>query len=281
MKNPIHFAMIQRADLTAPVIVVGMHRSGTAMLTRILLSLGIHMGWQLSENAESRFFQDLNRKLLTDAGGSWFDIEMAMEKMQAAEFVQYHASELEVQLFEKGEIAAFLGMRQWLDLLLVRNSFRWGWKDPRSSITLPIWLSIFPSAKVVHVIRNGIDVAVSLHRREKARRAADRDYTSKTQSFSYCFMLWEQYVKFCREHSRSIPKVRYAEIRYEEVLRSPVQQIRRLMSFLNLGVRSAKLAEAVSMVDPDRLDNKEYRQDYQRQIGKLPSSALMAQLKYS
>ncbi len=30
----------------------------------------------------------------------------------------------------------------------------WGWKDPRNTFTLPMWLSIFPKARVLHVLRN-------------------------------------------------------------------------------------------------------------------------------
>src|SRR5690606_33596327 len=32
----------------------------------------------------------------------------------------------------------------------------WAWKDPRTSLTLPIWREVFPRAQVVHIIRNGI-----------------------------------------------------------------------------------------------------------------------------
>jgi hypothetical protein len=43
----------------------------------------------------------------------------------------------------------------------------WGWKDPRNSITLPVWLKLFPDARVIHIVRNGVDVAESLYRRQQ------------------------------------------------------------------------------------------------------------------
>jgi hypothetical protein len=45
----------------------------------------------------------------------------------------------------------------------------WGWKDPRNIFLLPLWLDIFPDAKIIHVFRNGVDVAYSLAQREKSR----------------------------------------------------------------------------------------------------------------
>ena len=27
--------------------------------------------------------------------------------------------------------------------------FPWGWKDPRNSITLPLWLRLYPEAKII------------------------------------------------------------------------------------------------------------------------------------
>ena len=47
--------------------------------------------------------------------------------------------------------------------------FPWGWKDPRNTFLLPLWRDIFPEAKVIHVIRNGVDVAASLLTREEKR----------------------------------------------------------------------------------------------------------------
>lgn len=39
-----------------PVIIIGMHRSGTSMLTRVLQRAGLFMGEHREENDESLFF---------------------------------------------------------------------------------------------------------------------------------------------------------------------------------------------------------------------------------
>jgi hypothetical protein len=57
--------------------------------------------------------------------------------------------------------------------LLVRENFSeyllWGWKDPRTCVLLPLWLDVLRdmgvSVSAVHVVRNPLDVARSLHKR--------------------------------------------------------------------------------------------------------------------
>ncbi len=55
----------------SPIIVVGMHRSGTTMLVRQLEALGLFMGSKKESNYESTFFLNINRWLMTQTGGAW------------------------------------------------------------------------------------------------------------------------------------------------------------------------------------------------------------------
>ena len=55
----------------SPIIIVGMHRSGTTMITDMLQQLGLFMGWVLQENSEALFFVQRNERLMNACGGSW------------------------------------------------------------------------------------------------------------------------------------------------------------------------------------------------------------------
>jgi hypothetical protein len=266
---------------TSPVIVVGMHRSGTSMLTRHLCTFGFYMGRRLSGNAESLFFQRLNRGILAAAEGKWSNVMPVIEKMHSAKFVRQQVDYLEEKLFKKSEIRTFLGVGQCLKLWLDRNPSPWGWKDPRNSITLSIWLQMFPQAKVVHVVRNGIDVSISLHRRETNRQGAAPDFSEECLDFGYCFRLWEQYLQICWEHRKLISKGRYLEIRYEDILRAPKRELSAMLAFLNWEVSDQKLTEVASAIDFNRLDNEKHRQRYQKEITNLPPSPFMARLGYT
>ena len=45
---------------SSPIIIAGMHRSGTSMVTNILKKLGLTIGSKLDSNHESIFFQRIN-----------------------------------------------------------------------------------------------------------------------------------------------------------------------------------------------------------------------------
>lgn len=64
-------ASTRRAAGRAPVLVIGMHRSGTSLVTRLLRDLGLFIGWRLDDNAEAYLFRALNEWLLREAGATW------------------------------------------------------------------------------------------------------------------------------------------------------------------------------------------------------------------
>ena len=53
-----------------PIIITGMHRSGTSLLSEILIHSGIYMGSKLDSNNESVFFQRINKWILSCIGSS-------------------------------------------------------------------------------------------------------------------------------------------------------------------------------------------------------------------
>ena len=56
---------------TSPIIIIGMHRSGTTMLSRQLEALGVFMGNKKDSNHEAFFFLRIDEWLMGQCGGSW------------------------------------------------------------------------------------------------------------------------------------------------------------------------------------------------------------------
>src|SRR4051812_23444294 len=54
-----------------PVILLGMHRSGTSLIARVLDQLGLFQGSELQEDHESVYFLDVNDTLMKRIGASW------------------------------------------------------------------------------------------------------------------------------------------------------------------------------------------------------------------
>ena len=167
-----------------PIIIIGMHRSGTTMLTKMMQNLGLFIGWNVNDEYEARYFLNRNEKILNGCGGSW-DNPVCIENLTSRpELSQKVVSTLEKDLSGIGRVD-FLGKRYFFkNRSIVNLSVPWGWKDPRNTFLLPLWLEIFPNAKLLHIYRNGLDIANSLSVRENKRvTGAVQDNKKSLESF--------------------------------------------------------------------------------------------------
>lgn len=254
----------------APIIVAGMHRSGTSMIARILERFGLFVGCDLEENHESRFFIRCNDWLLARAGGSWTQ-PAAMAWLRRDEETLQLCCEYLAFLAGRLPARGYLGWRRWLrrERPLPGLHEPWGWKDPRNTFTLPVWLRLFPDARIVHIYRNGVAVAASL--REAARRGYRRGrlrherrmrfgayrWTAKGRGFGYpvrcldlagAFSLWEEYVAEARRVVEDAGQAVFT-VGYEEFLADPAAWARKLAAFCGLRVEEDAVRAAAAGAD--------------------------------
>lgn len=152
-----------------PVIVMGMHRSGTSILTRMLMECGLFVGWELDETYEALFFRRRNEKLINICGGRW-DNPLPVDLILGSPSLKNELLATLKRDMSSFRVFSFLGPKlYWKRRGLLKMDLSWGWKDPRNAFLLPLWLEIFPEARVARIVRNGIDVARSLMVREERR----------------------------------------------------------------------------------------------------------------
>lgn len=135
--------------MAPPVAVLGMHRSGTSSLAGSLQEAGLHLGEVVTQaqhnrkgNRESLAVRDLNDRLLEHNDGAWdrppdrlvWDDDF---RTQRAAVIAAHAAD-----------------------------WRWGFKDPRTLLTLPFWQEGLPDLALVGTFRHPLAVAASLERRD-------------------------------------------------------------------------------------------------------------------
>jgi hypothetical protein len=144
-------------------VVLGMHRSGTSMLSGLLVQgMGYKVGGPLIEPAfdnEKGFFELLPIVLQNDEfmakqhiGWSYnvinYDYQKALEHKRTG-----------IVTFKEG--------RRGLPFLNNPDNSPWLQKDPRMCITLKTWLELLNSEPaVVYTYRHPLEVALSLHHRE-------------------------------------------------------------------------------------------------------------------
>jgi hypothetical protein len=250
-----------------PVILLGMHRSGTAMIARLLDELGLFQGSELQEDHESTWFLELNDILLKRINAAWDNpqpIRGFLENPAAFDLtVRCLADDLSSKRTRE-----FLG-KKWgrKSGNLLAYDEPWGWKDPRTIFTLPLWLTLFPGAKLVYIVRNGADVASSLRVREVRELERRREeFDSKTASgdrfriqragfkgSARCltldggFSLWEEYVQ---EAERLLDKASNARhfIKYEDFLGEPATPLTELAQFCDVASDEKSVRDVITTV---------------------------------
>lgn len=241
------------------------------MLGRLLEDLGMFFGTRKDENNEALFFQHLNEWLLSQCGGRW-DNPAPFNKFfwRNDEVVKWTEVYLR-NLLASPRAIQFLGVRRFLSGGMNGLDGAWGWKDPRNTFTLPMWLKIFPDAKIVSIERNGVDVAQSLYAREiKILADAPRFYQryravffaySRRAGFAHsprclalddAFSLWEEYTAQSDVVTAALPRERVLTLRYEEVLSDPVKWLTETAAFCDLNASSARIETAVRSIRADR-----------------------------
>jgi Sulfotransferase family len=262
-----------RPKQTSPVLVIGMHRSGTRLLDEILNGLGVFMGADRQADGESVTFMLINETIFHQCGTFWNEplpVHFVLSDPALLERVVALAHDALTARFEN-----YLGQQDAKLRQVAGDAAPFGWKDPRNTFTLPVWRQIFPEARVIHVLRHGVDAAASLAQRHGAAlRAATgealppaltviRDHglgvlsSRRGWNLAEAFTMWEQYVEKARLESAELGD-RALEIRFEDLLRRPEELIATIARFCGVDVPEG-LQATLPRIDASRAFA--YRQD--------------------
>ena len=141
------------------VIVLGMHRSGTSLLTGSLEAAGLSLGEVNNEapfnrkgNKENESIRELNDALLERNGAAWNRPPNGQAQWSGAD-----------EEWSRSLISPYLAAKR-----------PWGFKDPRTVWTVEGWLRLLPHARPVGVFRHPSLVVQSLAARS-GELAVDAD----------------------------------------------------------------------------------------------------------
>jgi hypothetical protein len=193
------------------------------MIGGVLTKLGVDMGKELVGKSWANplgYFEDveflrLNNRILEAAGGSW-NAPPTKDAVQAQEgnFTE--------------EIKDIIGRKR---------SSLWGWKDPRTSLTIELYLPYLTNPCFLVCHRNFRAIAESLRRRdgmgiEGGIRLAEICETRIDDFFS------------------RNPDLRRLDIIYEEITAAPEKELRKIIDFLGIEVSQEQYQEALNFVLP-------------------------------
>jgi len=276
-----------------PVVVIGMHRSGTSLVVRMLEKLGLFTGRVRDPNDEATFFLKTNDWLLRQSGGAWDHPQSIDAILQTTDVRKRYVRLLEKMLQSPRAMLYLGGWRYLRNLGTWALHEPWGWKDPRTTFTLPLWQEVFPQLKIVHVVRHGLDVALSLQARERRKmekwkeppndrmwrvgrfpRRQDLVSSPRCLSLHGGFTLWDAYVSRARDHVKT-DDLQSLELRFEELLADPEEAVHALSSLCGLPPDPDRVRRCLSLVQPER--GNTYREEWPAAIQALAARGLSAE----
>ena len=140
-----------------PVIISGMHRSGTSLLSKIFQNENIYFGSVKDINNESIFFQNINKWIMSSNSSTWDNPLTIRDNLKDKRFTML-LNKIHNMLNSRTNFKYF----GWSSLIIRKSFFavksKWGWKDPRNIFTLPFALIYIKYTKKYYILNLYINV---------------------------------------------------------------------------------------------------------------------------
>jgi GT2 family glycosyltransferase/glycosyltransferase involved in cell wall biosynthesis len=213
------------AETQTAICIAGAHRSGTSMLTRLLHGCGLYVGPKdalmppQADNPDGFWehlgFVALNDELLDALGGAWDLPPKTSENLSDERLDQLRMkARLLIEGFHSAQI--------------------WGWKDPRNSLTLPFWEDLLPGLKTLIIVRNPLEAAYSMRKRNGT-------------SYAFGLRLWEIYNRRLIETAGKRDRL---FTHYDLFFEKAEKELQRIANFI--GLPGAKIRSAAELVATKR-----------------------------
>jgi GT2 family glycosyltransferase/glycosyltransferase involved in cell wall biosynthesis len=199
---------------TTVVCILGMHRSGTSLVTRILNICGLNLG--NDEQVESNSFpenekghwehieiQNINDNILNIFGGSWDNPPDLPEHWE-----------------EDSRLGSLYEQARAVVGALNKVHEIWGFKDPRTCLTLLFWQKVIPGMKYVIPVRSPIEVAESLFNRNGIL-------------IQNGILLWFTYMVSIFRH---VPNEEYIVTEFDDYFINWKEELKRIIDFVGIDI---------------------------------------------
>ncbi len=222
------------------MVVVATGGSGTRVLVRILESFGFYMGVDQNHAGDAMSFGPVLDRF----------VNPVLSHTQAARYSARNVPAPVKKPFRAAMLrAAAKHLRALPDPLMSL-----GFKNPRHIFLLPVIAPLFPGLRVIHLVRDGRDMALSTNRNQVNRhftslfRAPLRDDRERA-----AIRLWSVLNVEAATWARYALGTDYCEVRFEDLCAHPEQIVDQVAGFLAHGgdsIDPAVLATAASRVQP-------------------------------
>jgi hypothetical protein len=220
----------------SPLLIVGVDRSGTT-----LLSLMLDSHSELAIPYESKFFTRYFRERARFGD---------LEDIQArTALVRSMLNEPTVSQWEVVPSLAQIDLTRCatlggaIDALFsayagARGKRFWGDKTPAYITQIHVLNRLFPNAKYIHIVRDGRDVAISLMQQWWG-----------PNDFASALHYWTTRVDAARKMLAMLPSGRVLQVRFEDLVADPKATLREISTFLELEFEENMVAQYVNRAE--------------------------------
>ena len=213
-----------------PIFIVGCERSGTTML-RLMLNehsnIALPPQTKFSRKLYKRriLFGDLSNGKNKDKIIDWMLERETNTKLIDLKLDLGHLRKSWEDCTTIGELTGTV-FQQYSQ---TRHKPRWGDKRPYYIRYIPQLLKLYPDARIIHIIRNGHDCISSLKR---------MPWWNK--NIVYSMLAWRYSIRMGAKAAEAY-KDQFLEVRYEDVVRHPETQLKKICDFINVKYESGML----------------------------------------
>jgi len=242
----------------APVFVIGCSRSGTTLLYHMLLSSGNFAVYRIESMIftllEPRFRPLSNPRNKREMLDAWYPTRL------------YVRSGLQRDQIEPRIMAECRNGGDFLRIVMEemcrkQGVERWAETTPEHLLYISRIKQTIPDALIVHVIRDGRDVALSWEKLCQIRPLP----WDRTRAAMAAGIYWEWIVNKGRASGRKLGGD-YIEVRYEDLVQKPAEVLRNLEPFIEHDLDYQRITQAAigSVAEPNTAFKNEQRSPINR-----------------
>jgi hypothetical protein len=247
---------IRRQEIRDPLFIVGLPRSGTSVLHRLLAADPAHRSplmWEVRSPSPPTRHDEKRRIQRATQSCNFFnwlaptfryvhtvgaEIPQECVSLMTPTFLSdqfdamYYVPSYRTWFFRQDLRPAYKYHRRFLQHLQFRRAARrWILKAPTHMFALPALLSVYPDARFVQTHRTPVDAMASVSSLMTILRSAFSDAVDPFIVCREAMDYWSETMdKFLRERDR-LADNRICDIRYDEIRREPIRAVRRIYEF--------------------------------------------------
>jgi tetratricopeptide (TPR) repeat protein len=195
------------SDSSRPIFIIGMPRSGTTLLERIISS---HT--QVSSAGELQEFPTSFKRLSGSNTASILDLDTLLAAKQI-NFSELGGRYLSLTKSRSGEKLHFID------------------KMPLNFLYAGFIHKALPNAKIICLRRNPMDTVVSNFRQLFATKFSYYNYAYDLEDIARYYLLFDKLISHWRQ---TLPSSHFCEVHYESLVDDTEQQAQQIIKFLNL-----------------------------------------------